>query len=228
MLSRLGATAVRWLFPARCAGCRKVGAVWCTQCQAQTHVLREPVCARCGYPLPEPRAECPACQHEHFDFAQARAWGSYAGPLRRAILKLKHKRNAELGAVLSRNLAAAMPRQWSVDGVVPVPLSTRRAAQRGYNPVELLAGPLARELGLPVAASALWRARDTLPQMTLRLEQRWANVQDAFVGNAEAGGRRLLLVDDIFTSGATAQAATRALRAAGAEAVYVLALARTL
>ncbi len=228
MLSRLGAAAVRWLFPARCAGCRQLGTVWCLQCQAQTHVLQEPVCAHCGYPLAEPKAECPACQHHHFDFAQARAWGSYAGPLRRAILKLKHKRNAELGAALSRNLVAVIPRQWNVDAVVPMSLSARRGAQRGFNPVELLAAPLAQQLGLPMVTGVLARQRDTLPQMTLSLEQRWANVQNAFVGQAGAAGRRVMLVDDIMTSGATAQAAARALRSAGAETVYVLALARTL
>lgn len=228
MLNRIGAAAVGWLFPARCAGCGTLGSVWCSECVAQTHVLQEPVCGHCGYPLPEPQAECPACQGRHFAFTQARAWGSYGGVLRRAILKLKHKRNTDLGATLSAHMAAALPPRWGVELVVPVPLSVRRQAQRGYNPAELLAAPLAQQVGLPLAAGALQRQRDTLPQMDLQLEQRWANVHGAFAGTVAVAGRRVLLVDDIITSGATAHAAARALRAAGANSVYVLALARTL
>lgn len=217
-----------WLFPARCAGCGSLGAVWCAECKTQTAVLHPPLCGHCGYPLPDPQAECPACQGRHFAFTQARAWGAYGGPLRRAILKLKHKRNRELGLVLSQHMAEVLPPRWGVELVVPVPLSVRRLAQRGYNPVDLLAGPLATQLGLPLAADALQRRRDTRPQMDLQVEQRWANVHGAFVGQAAAASCRVLLVDDIITTGATVHAAARALRAAGATSVYVLALARTL
>lgn len=227
MLNRIGVAAASWLFPARCAGCGSLGAVWCAACEAQTAVLQAPLCGHCGYPLQDPQAECLGCQGRHFAFTQARAWGAYSGALRRAILKLKHKRNRELGAALSQYMAAALPPRWGAELVVPVPLSVRRQAQRGYNPAELLAGPLAQRLGLPLA-QALLRQRETRPQMDLQVEQRWANVHGAFAGQAPAAGRRVLLVDDIITTGATAHAAARALRAAGANSVYVLALARTL
>lgn len=227
MLNRIGAATVGWLFPARCAGCGSLGAVWCAACEAETAVLHAPVCGHCGYPLQDPQAECLGCQGRHFAFTQARAWGVYGGALRRAILKLKHKRNRQLGVVLSQHMAASLPPRWGVELVVPVPLSVRRQAQRGYNPVDLLAGPLAERLALPLA-QALLRQRDTRPQMDLQVEQRWANVHGAFVGQPAIAGRRVLLVDDIVTTGATAHAAARALRAAGATSVYVLALARTL
>lgn len=228
MLNRIGVAAADWLFPARCAGCRSLGSVWCAACLAETQVLREPVCGHCGYPLSEPEAECPACEGRHFAFTQARAWGSYGGALRRAILKLKHKRNKDLATALSLSMESVLPSRWRIDLLVPVPLSARRLAQRGYNPAELLAAPLAQRLRLPLATDAVMRQRDTLPQMDLQLEQRWANVHGAFVGNTSVKGSRVLLVDDIITTGATAHAAARALRVAGANSVCVLALARTL
>lgn len=220
--------AADWLFPPRCGGCGRLGSHWCPECVASTQILHEPVCAHCGYPLPEPHAECPACLPPTFAFVSARAWGGYAGALRRAILKLKHKRNRGLGVALSQPLAQQYPASWRVEGVLPVPLSPRRVAQRGFNQVELLAVPLAQQLGLPLVSGLLQRQRDTLPQMDLDMQQRWANVNDAFVASPQVAGRRLLLVDDIMTTGATLHAAARALRAAGAHSVYVLTLARTL
>ncbi|MCW5873372.1 MAG: ComF family protein [Anaerolineales bacterium] len=228
MSRTLWSAAADWLFPPRCGGCRRLGSAWCAECQAQTQRVLAPVCPHCGYPLPEPQAECPGCMPPTFAFVSARAWGSYAGALRRAILKLKHKRNTALSRALSQPLAGLYPASWRVEGVVPVPLSPRRLAQRGYNQVELLARPLAEQLGLPLASDVLQRQRDTLPQMDLDLPQRWANVNDSFAASPLVTGRRLLLVDDIMTSGATLHAAARALRAAGAHSVYVLTLARTL
>lgn len=217
-----------WLFPARCGGCSRLGSAWCVECEAQTQPLAAPLCPHCGYPLPEPQAECPACMPPKFAFVSARAWGSYQGALRRAILKLKHKRNAPLGTALGARLTEQYPASWRAETVVPVPLSPRRLAQRGYNQVELFARPLAQQLGLPLAGDLLRRQRETRPQMDLDLQQRWANVNDAFTASPQAQGRRLLLVDDILTTGATLHAAARALRAAGAHSVYVLTLARTL
>lgn len=228
MSGKFWSAAADWLFPPRCGGCGRLGSHWCANCDAQMQRLAAPLCTHCGYPLPEPQAECPACLPPTFAFVSARALGSYAGVLRRAILKLKHKRNAGLGLALSQPLAALYPASWRVEGVLPVPLSPRRLAQRGYNQVELLAAPLAQQLGLPLVGELLQRQRDTLPQMDLDLPQRWANVNDSFVASPLVAGRRLLLVDDIMTTGATLHAAARALRAAGAHSVYVLTLARTL
>lgn len=221
--------AADWLFPPRCASCRRLGQAWCAACQAQAAPLAEPQCQHCGYPLSQPLAACPACRAVEFAFQAGRAWASYAGSLRRAILKLKHKPNRALGQVLAAPLASVYPVAWGAQLLVAVPPSAQRLAQRGYNPVDLIAAPLAQHLGLPLAAEALVRQRHTLPQMDLQLEQRWANVQGAFVAvPRRVASRRVLLVDDIFTSGATLQAASQAVLAAGAASVHVLALARTL
>lgn len=168
------------------------------------------------------------CPPDGFAFEAAASWAAYQTELRRAILKLKHKPNAPLGVQLAGPLAGLVHAAgWQPDAVLSVPLSAQRLAQRGFNPVDLLARPLAAQLGLPLLA-ALHRQRDTRPQMDLTLRERWANVQAAFVAQPAVSGRSLLVVDDIMTTGATLDAAARALREAGAAQVYALTLARTL
>jgi ComF family protein len=130
---------------------------------------------------------------------------------------------ADVGAA-----AAPVPIKDWAEGLVPVPLHPARHAERGFNQAELLAAPCATRWRLPTLARALVRVRPTLPQADLDAEARRANVRDAFeVGRpGEVRGRRVLLVDDVLTTGATAGAAARALRAAGAAEVGVLTLAR--
>lgn len=232
-----GVTARQWLsaaadllFPPRCAGCGRVGSHWCADCAAATSSLREPLCLRCGYPLVARDEACPACPSAGFAFAAARSWAAYAGQLRQAILRLKHRPNRALGRALSAPLIQlAQTEGWAIDLVVAIPLSAGRQVERGYNAVDLLAGPLAAALGLPLGQGSLSRQRETSPQMALTVRQRWENVRAAFVAEpAAVRGRRLLLLDDIMTTGATLDAAASALRSAGAAQVYALTLARTL
>jgi ComF family protein len=114
------------------------------------------------------------------------------------------------------------------DGVVPVPLHPARLAERGFNQAELLAAPCAAAWGRPLLPQALGRVRPTQPQTELDADARRRNVAGAFAVRrpAEVAGRRLLLVDDVLTTGATVRAAARALREGGAAAIGVLVLAR--
>jgi ComF family protein len=189
--------------------------------------LAEPLCAHCGLPLPA-EGECPACATRNYAFDQARAWGIYRGELRKAILRLKHRRNAGLGLALAQPLISMLNSlDWNVDLVVPVPLAADRQRERGYNQIDLLAVPIAGGCGLRLARM-LVRQRETAPQMDLHIGERWANLRGAFSASQEVAGHRVLVVDDIMTTGATMHAAARALRAAGAREVYGLALARAL
>ena len=152
--------------------------------------------------------------------------GNYHGALERAARALKFGRNREVAVPLARKLAAGIASAgWLADAIVPLPLHASRARQRTYNQSEVIATHLARELRIPVLR-ALQRTRATYTQARLERSQREQNVKGAFVVSASVAGLELLLLDDVYTSGATATEATYALIAAGAKRVRVVTLAR--
>ncbi len=155
----------------------------------------------------------------------------YTSPLREAIHRLKYAGQRELAAPLARYLVAVyrLPPWPSVaptlDAVVPVPLHPTRQAERGYNQAALLAHAFAESVGLPVVESWLERVQATRSQVGLSARERHRNVAQAFQAAPTVYGHTVLLVDDLFTTGATLMASARALLAVGARAVYGLALA---
>lgn len=222
------------ILPPRCAGCGHTGSLWCATCHSQVQVVREPVCPQCGRPQsskanPRPwNARCLQCCHYPLEIDGIRSAVIFEGPLRQAIHHLKYSGRSSLAEPLSsflceRWIAGPLP----ADLIVPVPLHEARLRERGYNQSTLLAGQLARTSKLPLAEDALKRIRATTPQITLNAIEREANVRDAFEARADlAAGRRILLVDDVCTTGATLAACSRALKQAGATSVWALTLAR--
>ena len=225
------------LFPPRCAVCRAREGPLCAACAATIRAPEWDECAHCHQPLlpragAEPAGLCATCQAD----ASARLSGlrvaaRYEGAVRQAIRQLKYYRQRRLAEPLGDLLAdvcAALAPQ--IDLIVPVPLHPSRQRQRGYNQAELLARRCAARLGLPVRSDVLTRVRATPPQVGLGAAARVANVAGAFAASAAApaalAGRRLLLVDDVCTSGATLASAADALLAAGAVSVWGLAVAR--
>ncbi len=191
--------SLRLLFPAVCAACGERG--------------REPFCLLCAGAL----MPAPPLHVEGADSAQAAY--AYGGPLAMAVQALKYRARLDLGRVLGA-LLGAMPLP-AHEVVVPVPLGPRRLAERGYNQ----ALELARAFRA-VDPHALRRVREGQPQATLDRAARHPNVSGAFAADPRrVAGRAILLVDDVITTGATAAAATRALRDAGALEVHALALA---
>jgi ComF family protein len=238
----------RWLdplldlvFPAVCPVCairsdEPVRRPFCGPCWAALPIGLGPGCSVCGEPFPGlgGTLPCDACRRAPPPYAFARAVAAYENGMREAIHALKYGRRPAVAAPLGRLLAETgpdvlpvPPGDWA-DGLVPVPLHPTRLGERGFNQAELLTAPCRAAWGLPVLGRVLVRTRPTLPQTDLDGEARRANVRDAFrvLRPADVSGRRLLLVDDVLTTGATASAAARALRAAGAAGVGVLALAR--
>jgi ComF family protein len=187
------------------------------------------LCERCGVPLAG-KAKCPDCGERILAFEAARAWSVYSGPLRRGLLSIKERSQLGFGWLLAQELVDIYRgAAWESDLVVCLPLARQRQRHRGYNQVELFAKPLARMLGLPFSSDALWRRRETQAQFDLSPEDRWKNVDGAFQAEPEkVGGRSILLVDDIMTTGATANESAKALKNAGAGVVIVLVVARTL
>lgn len=171
---------------------------------------------------------CRLCASGATSFHNCYCFGEYAGTLRELIHLFKYRRIRTLAAPLGKLMARALPPQASYDALVPMPLHWRRRFIRGFNQAELLARVVSRRTGLPVL-TALRRRRHTSAQASLASSsQRRANVRGVFSiqGSFEAAGKRLLLVDDVLTSGATVNSAAAALAAAGAARVAVLALAR--
>jgi len=170
---------------------------------------------------------CPLCRRGLRGFDAAYCYGAYDGNLRRLIHLLKYDRMRPLAVPLGRLMAAGLPPNEPVDAVVPVPLHWRRRWRRGFNQSELLARQVAERYGVKVS-SALRRGRATASQAGLTSSRRRANVAGAFFvkRRQEVEGRRILLVDDVMTTGATAGACGAALKRAGASRVTVLTLAR--
>jgi ComF family protein len=160
-------------------------------------------------------------------FDTAYSYGAYEGVLRDLIHLFKYDRIRTLARPLGELLAAAYPRHERLDAIIPMPLHWRRFWRRGFNQSALLAGELSRRCGLPVIR-AVRRVRPTAPQAGLTNARRRANVAGAFAPSRRAriSGLRVLLVDDVMTTGATASACSRALKRAGAGYVTFLALAR--
>ncbi len=198
--------------------------------------IRPPFCPSCGLPFDEALAElphlCGRCSVEAPAFSGARAFGYYAGALRNLLHLLKFRGKLDLVALFLPLMADTLLASWAdseLDLLVPIPLHWRRRLERGYNQAALLSRPLARLSGIPHCATALERVRHTAPQVGQSYRQRSANMKNAFCCRRprRIQGKRILLVDDVMTTGATAASASLALLRGGAARVSVLTLART-
>ncbi len=236
----LGGELLDLLFPPRCQVCNRLGgSVLCEACLGRVEFIGEHFCAYCGQMLgpTEPAAplcrECRAGQRH----SGARVVGLHVGVLREAVIAYKYYRRTRLARPLARMLAdvvaaeeqrRALPLQQCA-ALVPVPLHPRRRAWRGFDQAEMLCHHLGELIGLPVWADVLVRVRYTTPQVRLSGASRLENVRGAFEARSawKLRGRSVLLVDDVFTTGATVNECAAVLRAAGAVAVYVLTITRT-
>jgi ComF family protein len=201
----------------------------CSACQCERPARWR--CPRCALALSTPAAGCGSCALRLPAFAGALAWSDYAPPWDRLAAQIKFGDDPALarwlGMLLGQCLRAERPGWAPPRWVVPVPLSPGRLRRRGYNQAWELARGLARELGWPGDCRLLLRRRDGPAQSTLPLARRATNLRGAFVAPPLARGARLLLVDDVMTSGNTAEQAARVLLRAGAGDVRVAVLLRT-
>jgi len=168
-----------------------------------------------------------------YAFDLARSFGAYSPRMSRAILLLKYGNVAPLGLWFARRLAdliAREPTAFAADVVIPVPLDRARLHERGYNQAELIAKPLARLLRIPFCSYLLVRTRPRPNQLRLTRRERWETVRGAYATHktAQVDNLRVLLLDDVFTTGATLDACSRALKGAGAARVVGLTVARAL
>jgi len=215
------------IFPPTCVGCRARGTWLCPACLRSVEALRLPVCAVCHQPVED--AAPHACRAAGAALVTVSAVGVYAGPLRSAVHALKYEGRHAIASTLAPLLAERVgPRVVAGDVLVAIPLHPTRQRERGYNQSAVVAAELARLLPLEPAPSALRRTRATADQVTLSREQRATNVRGAFAVRAEdVRDRRVWLLDDVYTTGATLRAAAVALRAAGAREIRGAVVAMT-
>jgi len=168
------------------------------------------------------------CKTQPPAFEAARSWAAYQGSVRNAIQGLKFKKNLILGCCLAQHLKDLIKQyDWGVNWISPVPLGRKRLQQRGYNQAALLAQPLAYEIKKPYNPDIRRRVKETRSQVDLSLRERQRNVKDAFQADSKAvRGGRILIVDDVMTSGSTLATYAAALKNAGMKAVFGLTVAR--
>jgi ComF family protein len=209
-------------------------------------IFAEPMCVRCGAPLPVAvsrdgamvavagnQASCPLCRGHKMWFDETIALGNYDGKLRDAILRMKQAKGDSVSLAMGHLLAQTRGRRLAeigVDVVAPIPLHWRRRLAHRTNSAAVLAEVLAGRVGAPLAERLLRRLRSTERQFDLTPPQRWKNVRGAFRmrGGYHLRGAHVLLVDDVLTTGATCSEAAKALKTAGASRVTVAVVARAM
>jgi ComF family protein len=228
------------LFPPRCSFCGadlvdcRHDRLLCVGCVAEFGPVGWDGCNRCGGDIPDGRDgsdRCESCRHAALSFDSVIPLGGYHARLREAVLRMKRPQHDALSLAIGRLLVDRRRERLAAVGadmIVPIPMFWGRRLRRGQNCPELLASCLAKSLGAPVQAAILARRRNTAPQAGLAPQRRFENVQGAFrVRRPDAvKGARVLLVDDVLTTGATCSEAAKMLKQAGAAMVAVAVVAR--
>ena len=252
ILATIGRPILDYALPPRCSGCGTITEEqdrFCLACWSALEFLGDPACARCGLPFGQQQEGeedmlCGACLHDPPLWNSARAALVYGDIARKVAIRLKYGRRTGMARLMARYMAPHARGQSGAGQsgagaseaqpplLVPVPLHRWRLWNRGFNQSALIAGHLARITGLPVDSLLLRRARRTRPLRAMSPQAREREVRGAFLlddrRRPAIEGRRILLIDDVHTSGATARACTQALLRGGAAQVHLLCWARVL
>jgi ComF family protein len=211
------------IFPPRCVSCKTLGLRICDSCAGGISWIDDNLCPRCGLPLSEMRQHaCLDSSGLHF----VRSAAVFSGTIRKALHALKYSSDRTLAEQLvGRAHSHWNPPSWDFDTLMPVPLGRKREQARGYNQALILAQALSRLVDIPVDTVCLTRIRETQSQVGLSIRARKQNTANAFRASA-VGNRKVLLVDDVCTTGATLQSCADALVQAGSAWVGALTIAR--
>jgi ComF family protein len=209
---------------------------FCGSCRQDLRPIISPFCSKCGRPFVSREGDnhvCGECLVEQRHFRKARSFGVYDGALMEAIHRLKYGKHTSLSQPLSALVRETFFQCWdrtTVDLLVPVPLHVKRLRQRGFNQSHLLIKGWAKREGISFDGLTLWRSRWTEPQTELSRKERKKNIKGAFqIKHPERiKGKKIVLVDDVYTTGSTVNECARVLMKAGAVTVDVLTLARAI
>lgn len=209
--------------PPRCVACGSPAADLCSSCRSSLRPVREPLCERCGAPTAWPVRRCRECAGRRIAFASARAAFIYVGPAQHVVRGWKERGLRRLGPIAAGLVAERISRP-AADVITYIAPDSTRQLTRARHPAQALAAELARLWEIPDRA-LLARTRAGARQASLPRDRRSANARGSFVSVGEVPPR-VVLVDDVYTTGATASAAATALRAAGGITVEVVTFAR--
>ncbi len=217
------------VYPPFCLVCGAAGEAYlCAKCIEKISLIEGPCCSRCGYPMES--LPCRECSDKTLAFSGACSVGVFEGVLREAIHRLKYAGNLVLADPLAELMARHYPTcsiAGKADLVTAVPIHRSRALERGFNQSEELARRMCARTRLPFATGILIKPKETRHQVELPYDMRALNLRGAFKvrDRAAVAGKKILVVDDVFTTGSTLHEAATALKNAGASAVYAYTLA---
>ncbi len=231
-------TILNVLYPARCPICGDIIAqaaqMICEACKGQLIYISEPRCKRCSKPIEEEEQEyCSDCNRKHFHYNRGFAVWVYNEAMKNSIAAFKYHSKKEYSSFYIHEMLRhyrKVLQGLSVDAILPVPIHRSKYIERGYNQAELLAKGIGRELKLPVYSKLLIRNKRTLPQKNLSDRERLENLSHAFEMRVEdlkidmKSIKKVLLVDDIYTTGSTVEACSILLKSQGIEEVYFIVL----
>lgn len=225
----LRARLIDTLLPQDCLLCAAASGreLLCPRCAQDLPKLPANRCPRCDQPTPSGPVACGHCQTNEPHFDALRALHPYAFPVDRMVQQLKYGHQLAIAAYFGEALPA-LCHDLDADLIIPMPLHPERLAERGFNQALEIARPLARKRGIPIDTRSCTRKRPTSPQEGLSLAERQRNLRNAFSCSTDFSGRHLLLIDDVATTGASADECARTLKLHGAASVTVIVVARTL
>jgi len=231
---------LHFLFPSRCYCCEKFLGEGqqgiCPDCLCKIQWIEPPFCSICGTPFVSKEADthpCGSCITHKKYFTIARALGCYEGPLRTAIHRWKYQEKTPLTSFFGERMEKGLYRYWDpppFDLLIPVPLHPKRLRERGFNQSLLLVKELSHRTGIPYEKRLLQKKRQTLPQVELSGREREKEVRNSFriIKREALRGKTILLVDDVYTTGATVNECAKVLLAAGAERIDVFTIAHAI
>jgi len=231
-MKRIVSSFLNWLYPDRCVFCQEIvkdcHEEYCESCISDVRIIDKSFCEKCGKLHKGDTGLCYDCRkHRHY-FTQGRAMFVYDEPVKSSLFGLKFFKHTWIGRKYGLLLGRFFVEQdlWEVDMIVPVPLHYGRRIERGYNQARIIADYMSPIIDVPVSHKLLSRVKATKPQKDLSDHKRHRNLINAFkVKGDDARGKRVLLIDDIYTTGATIDGCAKVLKESGAVKVYFLTVA---
>ena len=219
------------LYPKRCPVCHQIlperETLICSPCEKMLHPVVKDYCLKCGKPVDAEMELCPECRERHREFDRGRGIFLYNGKMRQSLIRYKYYGSREYGEYYADSIcryAGREIRAWKPDLILPVPMHPRKQRIRGFNQAADLAEKTGKILGIPVSSQIVHKIRITRSQKKLNATERKQNLRAVFQVTERLDGLRILVIDDVYTTGSTIEAMAHVLKAAGAEKVFFVTL----